>query len=97
MELGKLSKSIFFVIGGMSVLSGIFALILINIAILTGFSAIANDFFFTLIWITFMFAVITVFPKSSRSIGTRGLFLGSYLVVFIMITFLLGWMITPFP
>ena len=97
MELGKLSKLFFSVIGGMSVLSGILALILINIAILTGINIMMNGYFFNLMWITFMLAIITVFPKSSRSFGTRGLLLGIYLFVFIIVTIILGWRIYPFP
>ena len=97
MELGKLSKLFFSVIGGMSVLSGILALILINIAVLTGINVIMDDLYFSLMWMTFMLGIIAVFPKSSRSFGVRGLLLGIYLFVFIGVTFIVGWWIYPFP
>ncbi|MGE7024279.1 hypothetical protein [Solibacillus cecembensis] len=97
MELGKLSKLFFSVIGGMSVLSGIVALILINIAVLTGINVIMGDLYFSLMWMAFMLGIIAVFPKSSRSFGVRGLSLGIYLFVFISVTFIVGWWIYPFP
>lgn len=97
MELGKLSKLFFTILGLISILSGILALILINIAVLTGINIIMNGDFFNLIWITFMLGIIAVFPKSSRSFGKRGLLLGIYLFVFISVTFIIGWWIYPFP
>ena len=97
MELGKLSKLLFSVIGGMSVLSGIVALILINIAVLTGINVIMDDLYFSLMWMTFMLGILAVFPKTSRSLGVRGLLLGIYLFVFIGVTFIVGWWIYPFP
>lgn len=97
MELGKLKDSLFYVLGVISVTAGILGLILINIAILTGINIIMGGYIFNLMSITFMLAIITVFPKSSQSFGTRGLFLGIYLIVFMGVTFILGWRIYPFP
>lgn len=96
MELGALTKqSIFNVFGWASVSLGLWTLIMINSWIIIGYhTPFASQNFIIL---TFIFGILAILSKSSRSLGKWGIFLGCYLVVFMTVIFMVGWAITPFP
>ncbi|MGN4123721.1 hypothetical protein ACMGD3_01630 [Lysinibacillus sphaericus] len=97
MELGALKQSIFNVFGWASVSLGLWTLIMINSWIIIGYDAPLTSNSSTIIILTFIFGILAAIPKSSRSLGKWGIFLGCYLVLFMIVIFLVGWSITPFP
>jgi len=95
MELGALKQSIFNVFGWASVSLGLWTLIMINSWIIVGYGApFTSKNFIILI---FIFGIIATISKSSRSLGMWGIYLGCYLVLFMIVIFFVGWFINPFP
>ena len=95
MELGALKQSIFNVFGWASVSLGLWTLIMINSWIIVGYGApFTSKNFIILI---FIFGIIATISKSSRSLGMWGIYLGCYLVLFMIVIFFVGWFIIPFP
>lgn len=98
MELGKLKQSKFPAITGwISIFSGLFILLLFNINMLTNYSMVLLDYFIIFIGIGFIFAWPAIFSKNTRFLGLWGLGLSLFLLIFIFVIFILGWMIVPFP
>ncbi len=99
MELGKLNMfhQISKVSGWISVIVGLIILFLFNVGLLTSFSVSFLNDFNLLIFITFCSAIIALFNKQHRSFGLWGLCIALFSVIFIFGTFILGWMVMPFP
>ncbi|WP_155591828.1 hypothetical protein [Lysinibacillus cavernae] len=97
MELGALNKFIFNVFGWASVSLGLWTLIIINSWIIIGYDAPLTISFKTVIILIFIFGILAAIPKSSRALGKWGIFLSCYLVIFMIVIFMVGWSITPFP
>ncbi|KPN96062.1 hypothetical protein [Lysinibacillus sp. ZYM-1] len=95
MELGALKQSIFNVFGWASVSLGLWTLIMINSWIIVGYDAPFTSRNFIIL--IFIFGIIATISKSSRSLGMWGIFLGCYLVLFMIVIFFVGWFIIPFP
>ncbi|MCR8853608.1 hypothetical protein [Lysinibacillus fusiformis] len=95
MELGALKKIIFNVFGWASVSTGLWTLIMVNSWIIVGYGApFTSKNFITL---TIVFGFIAILSRPSRSLGKWGLFIGGYLILFMIVLFFVGWSITPFP
>lgn len=98
MELGKLKQAKFPAITAwISILSGLFTLLLFNIEMLTNYSMVLFDYYNIFIGIGFIFAWPAIFSKNTRFLGLWGLGLSLFLFLFISVMFILGWMIIPFP
>lgn len=97
MELDKLKKLQLPVIAGwISVASGLFTLLLLNISMLTN-DSILFEYFSLILGIGFIFAWPAIFSKKSRFLGVWALGIILFLTVFFMMIFILGWLIVPFP
>ncbi|WP_071393343.1 hypothetical protein [Bacillus tuaregi] len=97
MELGPMKQRIFLSIGWLSVIMGLVSLVTLNIFLLWNYDIpIVGDIFF---WIslTLISGVVSIFNKNSRSLGLWGLGIGVYLGAFVVVMFVLGWAVTPFP
>ncbi|EMR06017.1 hypothetical protein C772_01997 [Bhargavaea cecembensis DSE10] len=97
MELDKVKLKSFQVLGWFSVIAGIVALALLNIAMLSGYDLpITSQLSF---WITVILisGLISLSNRQSRSLGFWGLGIAVYLAFFIAVIFILGWIIVPFP
>lgn len=98
MELGNVKQIKFPAIAGwISILSGLFILLLFNIDMLTNYSMVLLDYFIIFIGIGFIFAWPAIFSKSTRFLGFWGLGISVFLLLFIFVISILGWMISPFP
>ncbi|MCH7321351.1 hypothetical protein LZ480_05545 [Solibacillus sp. MA9] len=98
MELGNLKQAIFPTIAAwISIVSGLFILLLFNIDMLTNYSMVLLDYFIIFIGIGFIFAWPAIFSKNTRFLGFWGLGISLFLLLFIFVSFVLGWMIFPFP
>ena len=95
MELGALKQSIFNVFGWASISLGLWTLIMINSWIIVSYDAPFTSRNFIIL--IFIFGIIATISKSSRSLGMWGIFLGCYLVLFMIVIFFVGWFIIPFP
>lgn len=97
MELGKIKQKVFLSIGWLSVILGLISLAILNIFLLWGYNTMFanNIFFWTLI--TLIFGTISAINKKSRSLGLWGLGLGVFLGLFVVVMFVLGWTVSPFP
>ena len=97
MELDKLKKLQIPVIAGwISVASGLFTLLLLNISMLTN-DSILFEYFSLILGIGFIFAWPAIFSKKSRFLGVWALGIILFLTIFFFSISLLGWIIVPFP
>ncbi|WP_274309810.1 hypothetical protein [Solibacillus daqui] len=98
MELGKLKQAKLSAIAAwISIVSGLFILLLFNIDMLTNYSMVLLDYFIIFIGIGFIFSWPAIFSKNTRLLGFWGLGISLFLLLFIFVSFVLGWMIFPFP
>ncbi len=98
MELGNVKQAKFPAIAGwISIGSGLFILLLFNINILTNYSMVILDYFILFIGMGFIFAWPAIFSKNVRFLGLWGLGISIFLLLFIFVISILGWMISPFP
>ena len=97
MELDKLKKLQIPVIAGwISVASGLFTLLLLNISMLTN-DSILFEYFSLILGIGFIFAWPAIFSKKSRFLGVWALGIIIFLLIFFFNIFFLSWIIVPFP
>lgn len=97
MELVTVKERVFLWIGWLSVVTGLVSFTILNIFLLWGYNIpIGNNISFWFL-ITMILGVISTMKKNSRSLGLWGLGLGLYLGLFIVVMFILGWAINPFP
>lgn len=97
MELSKIKISILQGLGWLSVIIGLFALIIINISLLSGYKVPFMDQMSLLVLITVIMSVISLFNKQSRSLGLWGFGICAYIGFFTICIFIFGWAIIPFP
>lgn len=97
MELGTIKQKFFLSVGWLSVVIGLASLAIINIFLLWGYDLpIVNNITFWLL-ITLILGILAAINKNSRSLGLWGVGLGIYLGFFIVVMFILGWTVSPFP
>ncbi|MBD8032363.1 MULTISPECIES: hypothetical protein [Solibacillus] len=97
MELDKLKKlQIPAIAGWISVASGLFTLLLLNISMLTN-NSILFEYFSLILGIGFIFAWPAIFSKKSRFLGVWALGIILFLIIFLFNIFFLSWIIVPFP
>lgn len=82
--------------GWFGVISGLCLLLLLNITLLTNIDITSNNLFL-FIYLTAPLSVIALFSKKSRSLGLWGLSIELFIMIFTVIFFGLGWIVTPFP
>lgn len=97
MELGTLKHSIFHWFGWASVTLSLWMLLMANIWILTSYETMFNNVSPMILLVAFVMGTIALLRKTSRSLGIWGISLTVYLFLFLAGTFVIGWMINPFP
>lgn len=97
MELGTIKQRVFQWIGWLSIVTGLISLAVLNIFLLWGFHVPIGDNISVWFLVTVILGLISTFNKSSRRLGWWGLGLGLYLGLFLVVMFVLGWAIHPFP
>lgn len=99
MELGKINRfeTPLKICGWISIFSGLIILFIFNIGILTNYETALDDFYSLFIFFSFVFGFTALFSKRSRSLGFWGLSIGLFLILFVAVIFILGWVIVPFP
>lgn len=98
MELGNVKQAKFPAIAGwISILSGLFMLLLFNINMLTNYSMVILDYFIIFIGTGFIFAWPAIFSKNVRFLGLWGLGISLFLLLFIFNITFLAWIVNPFP
>ena len=86
-----------FVTAGWSgVISGLCLLLVLNITLLTNIDLTFNNLYL-LIYLTAPLSVLALFSKKSRSLGLWGLSIVLFIMIFTVVFFGLGWIVTPFP
>lgn len=86
----------FITVGWIGMIGGLCLLLLLNITLLTNIDITINNLFL-LIYLTVPFSVLALFSKKSRSLGLWGLSIVLFIMIFTVIFFGLGWIVTPFP
>ena len=99
MELGKLNMfhQLSKVSGWISIISGLIVLFLFNIGILTSYMINFMNDTNLLIFISIGSGIIALFNKQHRTLGIWGLFIALFSIIFIFGSFILGWIVVPFP
>ena len=99
MELGRISvfNQVAKVLGWLSIISGLIVLFIFNAGLLTNYSINLIEDFNTIMLISFCSAFITLFNKQHRSLGVWGFCIVLFCIFFAFGTFILGWMVVPFP
>lgn len=97
MELGKMKMTIFQGLGWLSVILGLFTLMIINISLVSGYEVPLMDNLSFWLSITIISSLLSSFNKKSRSLGLWGLGLCVYIGLFIVCILFLGRIIAPFP
>lgn len=97
MELNKVKLKSFQVLGWFSVITGIIALALLNISMLSGYDLSFMEQLSFWISSILISGLIALFGRNSRSLGLWGLGIAVYLGIFTAVIFILGWVIMPFP
>lgn len=82
--------------GWFGVISGLCLLLVLNITLLTNIDLTFNNLYL-LIYLTAPLSVLALFSKKSRSLGLWGLSIVLFIMIFTVIFFGLGWIVTPFP
>jgi hypothetical protein len=96
-ELDKIKLKSFQVLGWFSVITGIVALALLNISMLSGYDLAITSQLSLWISVILISGLISLLNKQSRSLGFWGLGIAGYLGFLIAVIFILGWIIVPFP
>lgn len=86
----------FITAGWIGMIGGLCLLLLLNITLLTNIDITINNLFL-LIYLTVPLNVLALFSKKSRSLGLWGLSIVLFIMIFTVIFFGLGWIVTPFP
>jgi hypothetical protein len=97
MELDKVKILSFQVLGWFSVITGIVALALLNISMLSGYDLSFMEQLSFWISAILISGLVSLFGRQSRSLGLMGIGIALYLGLFTGIIFFLGWIIVPFP
>ncbi len=97
MEFGTLKISIFHWAGWASVVIALFALAIVNLSLLSGYDTPFSDRLSMFILLSMVFGGVASFRRSSRPLGLWGISLALFLVLFMGVMFILGWVIVPFP
>lgn len=97
MELGTIKQTVFLWIGWLSIVTGLISFVVLNIFLLWGYNAPAGNNISFCFLITVILGIVSILNKNSRSLGLWGLGLGLYLGLFVVVMFILGWTINPFP
>ncbi|MGE7695156.1 hypothetical protein ACQKNC_13745 [Lysinibacillus sp. NPDC094177] len=82
--------------GWFGVICGLCLLLVLNITLLTNIDLTFNNLYL-LIYLTAPLSVLALFSKKSRSLGLWGLSIVLFIMIFTVIFFGLGWIVTPFP
>ncbi|MGE7129801.1 hypothetical protein [Lysinibacillus xylanilyticus] len=82
--------------GWFGVIGGLCLLLLLNITLLTNIYITTKNLYL-FIYLTASLSVIALFSKKSRSLGLWGLSIELFIIIFTVIFFGLGWIVTPFP
>jgi len=84
-------------IGWLSIVTGLISLVFLNLFLLSGYNVSMGGYFYLWILIPVVFGIFSSFHKRSRPLGLWGLGLGLYLLFFVVVMFMLGWIVAPFP
>lgn len=82
--------------GWFGVICALCLLLVLNITLLTNIDLTFNNLYL-LIYLTAPLNVLALFSKKSRSLGLWGLSIVLFIMIFTVIFFGLGWIVTPFP
>ncbi|KZE39876.1 hypothetical protein AV656_00890 [Bhargavaea cecembensis] len=95
--MDKVKLKSFQAFGWFSVITGIVALALLNISMLSGYDLAIISQLSLWISVILISGLIALFNRQSRSLGFWGLGIAGYLGFFVAVIFILGWIIVPFP
>ncbi|SDE93425.1 hypothetical protein [Bhargavaea beijingensis] len=97
MELDKVKVVSFRIIGWFSVITGVLALLLLNISMLSGYDISFMEQLSFWVSAILISGLVSLFGRHSRPLGLWGIGIALFLIFFTGVIFFLGWMIVPFP